>query len=491
MRRIKGKWGWVQGDRRNRRHTGLTEMDISGPLAGSDVLITKYAPNGNVARGTFNNCGSGESPWGTFLTCEENWPGYFTKASGRTTADERVGIEDAGTRYAWETAAGDASEVNDEFARFNATPTGTTASDDYRNETHGHGFVVEIDPYSANSRAVKRTALGRFRHECVVYGKLEAGKPVTFYSGHDGRFEYLYKYVSNANWNPNDANSSDRLGIGSKYLDDGTLYVAKFSTAGAAQWIPLIPTTSTTSGSTLAAEIGTQEQIILDTISAADKVGATPMDRPEWIAVDPFNGAVYLTLTNNTRRTTVSSDAGENAANPRLNNAFGHVIRWMESDNVESFNWDIFVYGSADDADASTNLSGLTSLNQFASPDGLVADPRGILWIQTDNGASDVTEETNDQMLAVIPSRLVDENNNLDVITASNQAELRRFFVGPNGCEVTGCSWTPDLKTFFVNIQHPGNWPQSDDAAAVTSGNVRPRAATVVITKDDGGQIGL
>ena len=486
IRKENGKWNVVENDSLNRRYTGFTEMDIAGPLAGSDKLVTKYDGTGTVARGTFNNCGSGESPWGTFLTCEENWPGYFKKASGRTAADERVGISSNNNRYRWETAAGDASEVDDEFARFDATPSGASAGDDYRNEANGHGYVVEIDPYTANSRAVKRTALGRFRHECVVYGKLEAGQPVTFYSGHDGRFEYLYKYVSNATWSPSDANSNNRLEIGDKYLNDGTLYVAKFNENGAGQWIPLVPATATTGGSTLGNDIGDQEDIILDTISAADAVGATPMDRPEWIAVDPVNGAVYLTLTNNTQRTD-----NTNAANPRLNNAFGHIIRWMEGGNAESFNWDIFVFGSADDADANTNLSGLTAANQFASPDGLVTDPRGILWIQTDNGADEVTEETNDQMLAVIPSNLVDDDNNLETVTASNQAELRRFFVGPNGCEVTGCTFTPDLKNFFVNIQHPGNWPDTDNAALATAGDVRPRAATVVITKDDGGEIGI
>lgn len=488
VQKANGTWNVVENDPLNRRYTGATEMDVAGPLAGSEFLITKYAPNGNVARGTLNNCGSGESPWGTFLTCEENWPGYFTKASGRSAGDDRVGIEDEGTRYAWETLAGNIAEVDDEFSRFDATPSAETAAGDYRNETHGHGYVVEIDPYTAESRAVKRTALGRFRHESVVYGKLVAGQPVTFYSGHDGRFEYLYKFVSTAVWDAADANPSDRLAVGDKYLNEGTLYVAKFSEGGVGSWLPLESSTATTDGGTLGDTFATQEALILDTIRAADMVGATPMDRPEWIAVDPKNGVVYLALTNNTDR-----ENETNPANPRLNNAFGHIIRWMEGSDATSFDWDIFVFGSDDASPASVNRSGLTESNQFASPDGLVFDRRGILWVQTDNGADEVEEYTNDQMLAVIPSKLVDENNNLDVVTAENQMELRRFFVGPNGCEVTGLAFTPDHKNFFANIQHPGNWPFSANAAeeTPTGTEIRPRAATVVITKDDGGEVGI
>lgn len=486
VKKTNGIWSVIENDPLNRRYTGVSEMDISGPLAGSELLVTKYAPDGKVARGTLNNCGSGESPWATFLTCEENWPDYFTKSSGRSAGDDRIGISKNNNRYAWETLAGHTAEIDDEFARYNATPSADSAAGDYRHEAHGHGYVVEIDPYTAESRAVKRTALGRFRHECVVYGKLVAGQPVTFYSGHDGRFEYLYKYVSATAWDPADKERSDRLAVGDKYLDEGTLYVANFSEGGLGRWIPLEMNTGTTGGGTLGDTFPSQEALILDTIRAADMVGATPMDRPEWIAVDPINGAVYLTLTNNTQR---KDDI--NPANPRLNNAFGHIIRWLEGSDVSRFDWDIFVFGSDDASPAAVNRSGLTTLNQFASPDGLVFDGRGILWVQTDNGADELTEYTNDQMLAVIPSKLVDENNNLDVVTADNQMELRRFFVGPNGSEVTGLAFTPNHKDFFANIQHPGNWPYSNDAAEVTVGTVRPRATTVVITKNDGGEVGV
>ncbi|HAS8511829.1 TPA: PhoX family phosphatase [Vibrio vulnificus] len=481
-------WKMVDSDPLNRRYTGATVMDISGPMAYSSHLVTRFSPDGSQARGTLNNCGNGYTPWGTYLTCEENWPGYFINTGTRTAEQDRIGIDGSGTtRYAWETLAGDAEERLDEFTRFNLLPTGASAQDDYRNEANGHGYIVEIDPYTANSRAKKRTALGRFRHEGCTFGKLVAGKPVVFYSGHDSRFEYLYKFESKALWDASNANPSHRLATGDKYMDEGTLYVARFNEDGSGSWLPLTLSSVTTSGGTLADHFSTLADIILNTAGAADRVGATPMDRPEWCTVDPFTGTVYLTLTNNSKRTEA------NPANPRLNNKFGHVIRWDEGASATEFSWDIFVFGSPANGDAETNRSGLTDLNQFASPDGLAFDGRGILWIQTDNGAGEVTSYTNDQMLAVVPSRMVDETGAQTQVNASNQAQLKRFFVGPNGCEVTGFAISPDYKSLFVNIQHPGNWPYSDNAAEETPAGmtVRPRAATVVIRREDGGEIAL
>ncbi|GAA5215624.1 PhoX family phosphatase [Corallincola platygyrae] len=486
-----GEWMVVDDDPLNRRYTGATTMDISGPLAYSSKLETPFSPDGSQARGTLNNCGNGYTPWGTYLTCEENWPGYFINTGETTAEQERIGIDTSGTtRYGWETVAGSPEERVDEFARFNVTPTGANASEDYRNEANGHGYIVEIDPYTANSRAVKRTALGRFRHEGCTFGKLEAGQPITFYSGHDSRFEYMYKFVSEALWDPADADATDRMAMGDKYMDAGTLYVARFDAGGTGAWLPLTLDGATQDGGVLADHFDSLEDIILNTAGAADLAGATPMDRPEWCAVDPFTGSVYLTLTNNTRR---DESTGTNAANPRLNNKFGHVIRWDEGETASEFSWDIFVFGSDAAGDAETNLSGLDEFNQFASPDGLAFDKRGIMWIQTDNGADEVEEYTNDQMLAVVPSMLTDADGNAETINAANQGELRRFFVGPNGCEVTGFSMSPDYTTIFLSIQHPGNWPYSTDAAEETPANmsVRPRASVVAIRKTDGGEIGV
>ncbi|WP_318471362.1 PhoX family protein [Photobacterium leiognathi] len=481
------QWKLIDNDPLNRRYTGATVMDLSGPLAHSELTVTRFSPDGSQARGTLNNCGNGYTPWGTYLTCEENWPGYFTNTGTRTEEQKRIGITKS-SRYKWETLAGHDEERLDEFARFNLAPTGSSSLDDYRNEANGHGYIVEIDPYTKNSRAKKRTALGRFRHEGCTFGKLEEGKPVVFYSGHDSRFEYLYKFESAALWDPADASPSNRLLTGDKYMDEGTLYVARFNEDSTGTWLPLTLDSITTSGDTLASHFNSLAEIIINTAGAADLVGATKMDRPEWAAVDPYTGSVYLTLTNNTKRTDST-----NPANPRLNNKFGHIIRWDEGDKPTEFDWDIFVFGSPSNGDEETNRSGLTDLNQFASPDGLAFDQRGIMWIQTDNGADEVEEYTNDQMLAVVPSQLLDSDDNQTVIASSNQAELKRFFVGPNGCEVTGFTISPDYTSLFVNIQHPSNWPYSDNAAeaAPNGTEVRPRSSTVVIRREDGGEIGV
>ncbi|WP_305811242.1 PhoX family protein [Photobacterium leiognathi] len=486
------QWKLIDNDPLNRRYTGATVMDLSGPLAHSELTVTRFSPDGSQARGTLNNCGNGYTPWGTYLTCEENWPGYFTNTGTRTEEQDRIGISGTGKylqgRYKWETLAGHDEERLDEFARFNLAPTGSSSLDDYRNEANGHGYIVEIDPYTKNSRAKKRTALGRFRHEGCTFGKLEECKPVVFYSGHDSRFEYLYKFESTALWDPADASPSNRLLTGDKYMDEGTLYVARFNEDSTGTWLPLALDSITTSGETLASHFNSLAEIIINTAGAADLVGATPMDRPEWAAVDPYTGSVYLTLTNNTKR-----KDSTNPANPRLNNKFGHIIRWDEGEKPTEFDWDIFVFGSPSNGDEETNRSGLTDLNQFASPDGLAFDQRGIMWIQTDNGADEVEEYTNDQMLAVVPSQLLDSDDNQTVVSSANQADLKRFFVGPNGCEVTGFTISPDYTSLFVNIQHPSNWPYSDNAAeaAPNGTEVRPRSSTVVIRREDGGEIGV
>ena len=519
-----GQWAHVPGSRYNRRLTSATVMELSGPVAGSDYVKTRFSPEGTQTRGTNNNCGNGVTPWGTYIACEENWPDIFVNRGERFQDDARIGIPTDKSRYGWDTSAGDASEQNDEFARFDIAPRGERAEDDYRNEARTFGYQVEVDPYS-DALAVKRTALGRFRHEGCWLGKLEAGQPVVYYSGHDARNEYVYKYVSNAAWDPADANRPgeeyDRLAIGNKYLDNGTLYVARFHADGSGEWLPLTPSTQTRDGRTLAAALGLADDdaagIIINTCDAADLLGATPMDRPEWASVDPASGEVYLTLTNNTQRTAEETaptytNNGEhleqtgvgydlaptNAANPRANNEAGHIIRWRESRLPNAFTWEVFVFGAAvDDAD---NLSGLTEMNQFASPDGLWFDERddgqGILWIQTDNGYEGITEYTNDQLLAVVPNGLDEIQGTGPVVNSSNQQQLKRFAVGPNGCEVTGIFATPDKTALFINIQHPGNWPADDnalvqDATVAASGQVRPRASTVVIQKRDGGPVGV
>ncbi|HET8790230.1 MAG TPA: PhoX family phosphatase [Modicisalibacter sp.] len=488
--RVDGQWRVSERDPLNRRFTSATAMTLSGPMARTDHVKTAFSKDGTRARGTNNNCGNGYTPWGTYLTCEENWPDVFVNHAETLPADQRrIGIPTDKTRFGWETAANDPSENNGEFARFDVTPRGESATDDYRNEASTFGYIVEIDPFDTSQPAVKRTALGRFRHEGCWPGKVEAGKPVVFYTGHDARFEYIYKFVSNAIWDPADAEPADRLATGAKYMDDGTLYVARFNADGSGEWLALTPQASTLNGSTLGEEMGGLPEIIINTAHAADLVGATPMDRPEWGAVDPINGDVYMTLTNNDER----GPDELNAANPRPTNVNGQIVRWREDNDRHGFSWDIFVFGADAEAMAEINRSGLTPANQFASPDGLVFDSRGILWIQTDNGGNAVAGDTNNQMLAVIPANLNAQSGHANVIDAENQSQLKRFLVGPNDSEITGFTATPDNTSIFVNVQHPGNWPYSDNASEATPGGirVRPRSSTVVIQRTDGGAVGV
>ena len=489
--RISGaQWDVVLDSPYNRRFTAATPMELAGPLRGTNWVKTPFSPDGLGARGTHNNCGNGSTPWGTYITAEENWAGYFVNRGTRPSHQVRMGVSRTSGRYRWESAAGDASEVQGEFARFDLTPTGADASQDWRNEANGFGYLVEIDPYDPASVATKRTALGRYAHEGCAYGKVQAGKPVAFYCGDDSRYEYVYRFVSEAVWDPKDAERRDRMAVGAKYLDHGTLYVARFDADGVGEWLAMTPEAVGKDGRRLKELFPSQADIIINTRAAADFLGATPMDRPEWTATHPVNGDVYLTLTNNSDR---DAEAGVNPANPRLNNVNGHIVRWHDDSDSNRFQWDIFVFGSDAAAHADVNRSGLTALNQFASPDGLAFDSRGILWIQTDNGGNVVADATNDQMLAVIPGALADSPGTGPAISPANHADLRRFFIGPNGCEVTGFAFTPDYTTVFVNLQHPENWPAyaTTDATMSAGGRVRPRSSTVAIRKRDGGPVGV
>jgi len=496
-------WEIVQNSRYNRRFTSATPMRLAGPVAETAWVQTPFSPDGAQVRGTNNNCGNGTTPWGTYITAEENWAACFVNRGERPIHQQRVGVASSQGRYLWETAAGDAGEQQGEFARFDVTPGDADALSDWRNEVNGYGYLVEIDPYNPGSMAVKRTAMGRFAHESAAYGKPVAGQPLAFYTGDDARFEYVYRFVSDALWDPRDAQpgNHDRIATGNKYLDQGTLSVARFHADGTGQWLPLTPATVAQDGRTLGEIFGDQAAILIHTRSAADAVGATPMDRPEWTAVHPEHGDVYLTLTNNTGRTAdADTHRGINAPNPRPNNVSGHIVRWHDQPGSNRFVWDIFVYGAHADADADTNRSGLTADNHLASPDGIAFDDRGILWIQTDNGIDGgrnnaVAQSINDQMLAVIPTALQERNptDTQAAINPGNQADLRRFFVGPNEAEITGFAFTPDHRTIFLNIQHPGNWPAYDtqDATVAPNTKVRPRSSTVVIQKTDGSPVGV
>lgn len=542
-----GAFATVQGSSFNTRITALTPVQLSGAARGNALVQTRHSPSGFDTRGTVNNCGTGSTPWGTLLTGEENWAGYFTRGSTddaargdkSVTSLNRYGRRQGqASRHGWETAL----PADDKYARWNISQTGTSATDDYRNELNTFGYIVEIDPYDKTAAIKKRTSLGRFNHESAAFGKLVAGKPLAVYMGDDAQGEYMYKFVSAAAWAAADASAANRIGAGDKYLDSGKLFVARFNADGTGQWIELsIDNPAIRTYATYA--FADQADVVINARLAADAVGATKMDRPEWCGVHPATGEIYYTLTNNSNRRLepTGTQFGLDAANPRAytepraanavnsststsGNANGHIIRIAETGGesaATTFRWDVYLFGAQSDADpVRINLSSLTGDQDFSSPDGLVfSQATGLCWIQTDDSA--YTDVTNCMMLAAIPGTTGDGSRKTLNYTRSDGSTatietpvgkaaapgtLKRFLVGPVDCEITGFAETPDGKTIFVNIQHPGesisradigdpskylsHWPANAGYGAGGATTARPRSATVVITKNDGGRVG-
>jgi len=571
-----GSFGLVKSSSFNRRITPRTPMAFGGPAKGSALLVTKYSTDGTLTRGMIGNCASGYTPWGTYLTCEENFAGFFRRGSAddalrsakERTAFKRIGLaQGAGGGQRWATVV-PADSSNTEYARWDASKLGssTDGSDDFRNSHNTFGWVVEIDPYSPSSTPVKRTALGRFAHEGAWPSNPVVGKPLAWYMGDDSRSEYVYKYVSNAVWSAADASPTDRLATGAKYLDNGTLYAAKFNADGTGTWLKLDLSNAAISGNTAYA-FSDLADVLVNARLAADAAGATKCDRPEWTAVNPRNGEIYITMTENPDRGNVGSTSSNNVPNPDVDPAFprywldnkgvstqnasattlkgnvnGQVMRIRETDNAAdatSFHWDIYLFASQAAADigldnvnyqANVNLSGLTAVNDLSKPDGCwFSKASGILWIETDDNA--YTDVTNCMLLAAVPGSYGDGGP----VTVTNQANgkpgtagtgpvsvntfagkkmndtiFKRFLTAPLGSEVTGLAESPDGKALFINIQHPGentatanigdpskyesHWPGNGAGVAAYGpggSTARPRSATVMITKNDGGVIGL
>ena len=447
-------WEVIKDSPFNRRIHHRSEMKIAGPAAGHDLLKTDADSTGMSSLGTMNNCGSGKTPWGTYLTCEENFNGYFGTSDENAAMDDKVA---AGyKRY----GIGKKSRYQyDQFdSRFDTAKN--------PNEPHRFGYVVEIDPTDPNSVPVKHTGLGRFKHEnaeCVV---APDGR-VVVYMGDDERGEYMYKFVSNGYYTPG--------GDTSTLLDDGTLYVARFDDDQKGEWLALTPETTGMDAA----------EICIFTRMAASAAGGTNMDRPEWIATNPVAVEGYCCLTNNSRRGAKNDDGsirtnagGEvmvpNAPNPRNTNRYGQIIRWRPHNDdhaATTFDWDLYVMAGNPDvhSDAYAGSSNINSGNLFNSPDGMAIDSTGLVWIQTDGNdknEGDFAGMGNNQMLAGDP------------VTG----EIVRFMTGPKGCEVTGLCWSADRRTMFVGIQHPkSNWPD---------GSAPARSSVIAIKRDDNGLIG-
>ncbi len=455
-----GKWQMVRPSPWARRITARTPMNVSGPAAGHALMRTAADPSGTRVLGTLNNCGSGITPWGTYLTCEENFIFYFKGPDEPNAHERRWGLRKGDpVGYRW----------HEHDARFDASKN--------PNEPNRFGWVVEFDPLNPSSTPVKRTALGRAAHEGATVATTRDGKAVV-YSGEDARFEYIYKFVSRDRIKPGGARENAEL------LDHGTLYVAKFDADGKGRWLAL---TQGQGPLTAANGFADQGEVLIKSRQASDALGATKMDRPEWIDIDK-QGWVYCTLTNNSNRG-ADKQPGVDAMNPRANNTMGNIIRWKEDGDFDgiTFQWNHFVL-AGDPANARAEAKGNVKGDAFGCPDGLWTDARGVLWIQTDMSTS-----------AMGKGDLKNLGNNAMLAADVKTGEIRRFLTGPNGCEITGATATPDGRTMFINVQHPGESPseRSDPAEPRKNSNWpdqrasgRPRSATVVIRKADGGVIG-
>ncbi|WP_284618747.1 PhoX family protein [Aquabacterium humicola] len=456
--RADGSWQAVRPSRHARRITAATPMAVQGPAAGHPMMKTAADPQGRRVLGTLNNCASGKTPWGTYLTGEENWAYYFALDADPVDAHHRR----------WGLRKGRGARWHEHDERFDAAK--------HPNEPNRFGWIVEIDPFDPTSTPVKRTALGRAAHEGATVALTKDGRAVV-YSGEDARFEYLYRFVSKERMKPGGAAANAGL------LDEGVLYVARFDADGRGRWLPL----QHGQGPLTAANgFADQGEVVIKARQASDALGATKLDRPEWVALDQQTREVYCSLTNNTNR---GGDRypGVDAANPRAHNTMGHILRWKEAGDFdgETFEWSHFVL-AGDPANERAEAKGNVRGDIFGCPDGLWVDQRGLLWICTDmsssvRGQGEFARLGNNMLLAADP----------------RSGEIRRFLTGPAGCEITGSTMTPDGRTLFINVQHPGETPseQSDPANPMRfsrwpDGSGRPRSATVAIRKLDGGVIG-
>ena len=443
-----GNWAVVKDSPLNRRITHNTPMRISGPAAGHDLLKTEADPTGMESLGTFNNCGSGKTPWGTYLTCEENFNGYF----GATGETDLEGLAADGYKRYGISADGWGYDYHKWDSRFDTSKN--------PNEPHRAGWIVEIDPSDPQSTPVKRTALGRFKHENAATALAPDGR-VVVYLGDDERGEFIYKFVSRDVYVPG--------GDTSTLLEEGQLYVARFNDDLSGEWVALTPEATGMSN----AEIAVFSRI------AASRVNATTMDRPEWVAVNPIAVEAYCALTNNSRRGKRANAGGDwtpvGGPNPRATNEYGQIVRWRPANDdhaADSFEWDLYVMAGnpAVHEDAYAGSKNVNQGNMFNSPDGMAIDSSGMIWILTDGDDSnegDFAGQGNNQMLVGDPA----------------SGRIERFLTGPKGSEVTGICWSIDKRSLFVGIQHP--------AAPFPDGEGKlPRSSIVVVKRDDNALIG-
>jgi secreted PhoX family phosphatase len=457
-------WQQVLPSRYARRIHGRTPMAISGPAAGHTLLQTAADPSGRQVLGTLANCAMGVTPWGTYLTCEENFHGYFgadkTAVAPTDAAARRYATLPGGQWVDWYRF--------DERFDLSKNP----------HEPNRFGWVVEIDPMDPTSTPVKRTALGRKCTESATCTLTTDGR-VAVYMGDDARFEFIYKFVSRDRVRPGGYAANRDL------LDHGTLYAARFDADGRGRWLPLSPDNPVLKTEN---NLAGPAELLVRARLAGSAVGATPMDRPEWVAIHPRTGEVFVSLTNNAQRGTPGRPDVD-AANPRAANLGGHIIRWTESGHdaaATTFQWDQFVLAGDPAVPGAATRYPSSTADPFGAPDGLHFDSAGLLWIQTDMSGQ-----------AIGKGAYANLGNNALLCADPSTGAIKRFLTGPNGCEITGCVVTPDRSTLFVNIQHPGETSDAGGGSANSAwpdgtvpGSARPRSATVAVRRRDGGPVG-
>lgn len=467
-----GRWSVVRDSPYNRRITASTPMEISGPAAGHPLLQTSEDPTGRRVLGTLNNCAGGMTPWGTWLTAEENFNGYFSAPATEAQSTSNVeGLTDRpvdpnyarygipGGWYAWAT----------HYDRFNTTKE--------PNEPNRFGWIVEIDPRDPNSTPKKRTALGRFKHE-GAHSLVNKDGRIVLFSGDDERFDYIYRFVTDATW---DETSPDP-----DILDEGVLSVARFDADGTMAWLPLVH-----GQGPLTEENGfaSQAEVLIHVRRAADFLEATPMDRPEDVEPNPSTGRIYAMLTNNSRR----KPGDENAANPRPENIFGHIIEIVAPDMdfaADEMQWNILLKcgDPAVAAVGATFHAGTSESGWFGSPDNCAIDADGRLWVATDGNHYDYSRRS-DGLWAVDTE-------------GDARGLSQHFYRVPVGAELCGPSFTENGETLFLAIQHPGDggseWPEFGRVSTFDDPSTRwpdfqegmpPRPSVVAITKQGGGKI--
>jgi secreted PhoX family phosphatase len=459
VERVQGTWRVVPVSKYARRITASTPMGITGPAAGHELMKTKTDPAGTRVLGMLNNCAGGVTPWGTWLTCEENVNYYFSgkeaaEASPLAAAYARYGVPEG--YYPWH-------RIDSRF------DVGLEP-----NECHRFGWVVEIDPLDPNSMPKKRTALGRFKHEGAGNIVNTDGRFVV-YQGDDQRFDYVYKFVS-----------TDRVDFGNReanrdLLDSGTLYVARFEPDGRGEWLPLVV------GHPQLNAFADQGAILIHARLAADALGATKMDRPEDVEANPKTGKVYVMLTNNNKRKAQEVDT----ANPRADNRFGHIIEITPDGGdhaATGFAWEILVNcGDPTVAEVGATFNPATSkVGWFGMPDNCAIDADGRLWVATDGNSVEVTGRI-DGLFAMETEGVL-------------RGTSRQFFRCPTGAELCGPCFTPDLETLFVAVQHPGESEDEKVLATAETPTTRwpdfkdympPRPSIVAVTRKGGGKIGV